>query len=72
MSLDPPYWTLDPEKLMKACTSKTKAIVLNRFEDFFNFVLKFNNPFVVQPKFLAFEEYKGAHLNIFTRLQLVC
>ncbi|XP_021722210.1 uncharacterized protein LOC110689735 [Chenopodium quinoa] len=27
--LDPPYWTLDPEKLMKACTSKTKAIVLN-------------------------------------------
>ncbi|CAO2824335.1 unnamed protein product [Amaranthus hypochondriacus] len=27
--LDPPYWTLNPEKLMKACTSKTKAIVLN-------------------------------------------
>ncbi|XP_021763281.1 kynurenine--oxoglutarate transaminase 1-like [Chenopodium quinoa] len=27
--LDPPYWTLDPEKLMKAFTSKTKAIVLN-------------------------------------------
>lgn len=29
VALDPPYWTLDPEKLMKACTSKTKAIVLN-------------------------------------------
>lgn len=29
VALDPPYWTLDPEKLMKACSSKTKAIVLN-------------------------------------------
>lgn len=29
VSLHPPYWTLDREKLMKACTSKTKAIVLN-------------------------------------------
>ncbi|XP_057548785.1 uncharacterized protein LOC130827156 isoform X1 [Amaranthus tricolor] len=29
VSLDPPYWTLNPEKLMKVCTSKTKAIVLN-------------------------------------------
>ncbi|KAK9672568.1 hypothetical protein RND81_12G108900 [Saponaria officinalis] len=27
--LDLPYWTLDRQKLMKACTSKTKAIILN-------------------------------------------
>ncbi|KAK9733784.1 hypothetical protein RND81_04G092100 [Saponaria officinalis] len=27
--LDPPYWTLDQQKLMKACTGKTKAIILN-------------------------------------------
>ncbi|XP_010268060.1 PREDICTED: uncharacterized protein LOC104605133 isoform X2 [Nelumbo nucifera] len=27
--LDPPHWTLDPDKLMKAATDRTKAIVLN-------------------------------------------
>ncbi|KAL8160711.1 hypothetical protein V2J09_002248 [Rumex salicifolius] len=27
--LDPPYWSLDPQKLLNACSSKTKAIVLN-------------------------------------------
>lgn len=30
VGLDPPYWTLDPEKLEKAFTDKTKAVVLNR------------------------------------------
>ncbi|XP_017978546.1 PREDICTED: kynurenine--oxoglutarate transaminase isoform X1 [Theobroma cacao] len=29
VALDPPQWTLDPDKLMKSFTSKTKAIVLN-------------------------------------------
>ncbi|XP_074304524.1 uncharacterized protein LOC141639264 isoform X2 [Silene latifolia] len=27
--LDPPLWTLNQEKLMKACTVKTKAIIMN-------------------------------------------
>ncbi|PSS14712.1 Kynurenine--oxoglutarate transaminase [Actinidia chinensis var. chinensis] len=27
--LDPPYWTLDADKLMKSVTNRTKAIVLN-------------------------------------------
>lgn len=31
VGLDPPYWTLDPEKLERAFSGKTKAIVLNRF-----------------------------------------
>ncbi|XP_042012173.1 methionine aminotransferase-like isoform X1 [Salvia splendens] len=30
VGLDPPYWTLDPDKLEKAFTDKTKAVVLNR------------------------------------------
>ncbi|KAH6813884.1 hypothetical protein C2S51_022902 [Perilla frutescens var. frutescens] len=29
VGLDPPYWTLDPDKLEKAFTNKTKALVLN-------------------------------------------
>ncbi|XP_057964318.1 uncharacterized protein LOC131155301 [Malania oleifera] len=29
VALDPPHWTLDPDKLMKSFTVKTKAIVLN-------------------------------------------
>ncbi|XVF32852.1 hypothetical protein REPUB_Repub17cG0118300 [Reevesia pubescens] len=29
MALDPPQWTLDPDKLMRSFTGKTKAIVLN-------------------------------------------
>nr|XP_019702009.1 uncharacterized protein LOC105032816 isoform X2 [Elaeis guineensis] len=28
--LDPPYWTLNVDKLMKSFTSRTKAVVLNR------------------------------------------
>lgn len=28
--LDPPYWTLDLDKLMKSFTDRTKAVVLNR------------------------------------------
>lgn len=30
VTLDPPNWTLDPNKLLKSFTSRTKAIVLNR------------------------------------------
>ncbi|MBA0801278.1 hypothetical protein Gohar_011652 [Gossypium harknessii] len=30
VALEPPQWTLDPEKLMSSFTSRTKAIVLNR------------------------------------------
>lgn len=30
MALDPPHWTLDPEKFKKAFTDRTKAVVLNR------------------------------------------
>ncbi|KAA3454612.1 kynurenine--oxoglutarate transaminase-like [Gossypium australe] len=30
VALEPPQWTLDPEKLMRSFTSRTKAIVLNR------------------------------------------
>ncbi|KAK5804951.1 Kynurenine--oxoglutarate transaminase [Gossypium arboreum] len=29
VALEPPQWTLDPEKLMRSFTSRTKAIVLN-------------------------------------------
>lgn len=29
--LDPPHWTLDPNKLMQSITGRTKAIVLNRY-----------------------------------------
>ncbi|XP_042500504.1 probable N-succinyldiaminopimelate aminotransferase DapC isoform X1 [Macadamia integrifolia] len=29
VSLDPPHWTLDRDKLMKSVTSRTKAVVLN-------------------------------------------
>ncbi|CAK9145193.1 unnamed protein product [Ilex paraguariensis] len=29
VALDPPYWTLDPDKLMKCFTARTKALVLN-------------------------------------------
>ncbi|KAK7850091.1 kynurenine--oxoglutarate transaminase 1 [Quercus suber] len=29
VALDPPHWTLDPNKLMKSITGRTKAIVLN-------------------------------------------
>ncbi|PON72433.1 LL-diaminopimelate aminotransferase [Trema orientale] len=29
VALDPPHWTLDPEKLQKSFTQKTKAVVLN-------------------------------------------
>ncbi|EXB95710.1 Kynurenine--oxoglutarate transaminase 1 [Morus notabilis] len=29
VALDPPHWTLDPEKLRKSFTEKTKAVVLN-------------------------------------------
>ncbi|KAF3436512.1 hypothetical protein FNV43_RR23604 [Rhamnella rubrinervis] len=29
VALDPPHWTLDPDKLMKSLTGRTKAIVLN-------------------------------------------
>lgn len=32
VGLDPPYWTLDPDKLEKAFTDKTKALVLNRYD----------------------------------------
>lgn len=31
VSLEPPCWTLDKEKLMKSFTARTKAIVLNRY-----------------------------------------
>ncbi|KAG9130186.1 hypothetical protein Leryth_027196 [Lithospermum erythrorhizon] len=34
VALDPPNWTLDREKLLKAFTNKTKAIVLNRYREF--------------------------------------
>lgn len=30
VALDPPHWTLDPNKLMQSVTGRTKAIVLNR------------------------------------------
>lgn len=29
-ALDPPRWTLNPERLKKCFTERTKAIVLNR------------------------------------------
>ncbi|XP_038705222.1 kynurenine--oxoglutarate transaminase-like isoform X2 [Tripterygium wilfordii] len=29
VALDPPHWTLDPDRFMKAFTSRTKAVVLN-------------------------------------------
>ncbi|KAK6937327.1 Aminotransferase, class I/classII [Dillenia turbinata] len=29
VALDPPHWSLDPQKLINSCTSKTKAIVVN-------------------------------------------
>ena len=32
VDLDPPDWTLNPEKLKKAFTERTKAVVLNRLE----------------------------------------
>lgn len=31
VALDPPYWTLDEVKLLDAFTTKTKALVLNRY-----------------------------------------
>ncbi|KAL1809364.1 hypothetical protein ACET3Z_026354 [Daucus carota] len=31
VSLEPPCWTVDADKLMKSFTSKTKAVVLNSF-----------------------------------------
>lgn len=30
VALDPPHWTLDPNKLLQSVTRRTKAIVLNR------------------------------------------
>lgn len=32
VTLDPPMWSLDPDKLLKSFTHRTKAIVLNRYE----------------------------------------
>jgi hypothetical protein len=34
VALDPPHWTLDPNKLMQSITGRTKAIVLNRLVNF--------------------------------------
>lgn len=32
VGLDPPYWALNSDKLEKAFTDKTKALVLNRYD----------------------------------------
>lgn len=32
VSLDPPQWTLDPNKFINSFTGRTKAVVLNRLE----------------------------------------
>lgn len=46
MELDPPQWTLDPDKFMRSFTSRTKALVLNRSDNFHLFTVETHSLYI--------------------------